>query len=147
MEVINMNNKRIIYKNTEGGVSVIVPANNSDLTIEEIAAKDVPEGITFDIVETVTVPSDRTFRSAWDINASAVVTDMPKAKVIAHDMRRVLREEEMAPYDDIVMKQVPGSDAGAAEASRAQLRTKYATMQTDIDAATTPEELKTILGV
>ncbi len=140
-------NKRIIYKNTEGDVSVIVPGKNNDLTIEEIAAKDVPEGTIFDIVDTVDVPSDRTFRSAWDINSSAVITDMVKAKDSAHDMRRDKREEEMAPYDDIIMKQVPGSDAGQAEASRAQLRTKYATMQTDLDAATTPDELKTILGV
>ncbi len=139
--------KRIIYKNVEDGVSVIVPANNSGLSIEEIAAKDVPTGVAYDIVDVTTVPSDRTFRDAWNINESAVTTDMVKAKDMAHDMRRVLRDEEMAPYDDIIMKQVPGSDAGQAEASRAQLRTKYATMQTDIDAATTPEELKTILGV
>ena len=142
-----MDNKRIIYKNTEGGVSVIVPSPNTALTIEELATKDVPEGTTFDIVDTVDVPSDRTFRNAWDINASAIVTDMPKAKVIAHDMRRLMRDEEMAPYDDLIMKQVPGTNPGQAEAARAQLRTKYETMQTDVDAATTPDELKTILGM
>jgi hypothetical protein len=36
-------NQRIIYP-TDDGVAVIVPAAECGLTIEEIAAKDVPEG-------------------------------------------------------------------------------------------------------
>jgi hypothetical protein len=38
---------------------------NSGLTIEEIAAKDVPAGKPFQIVDVSEVPSDRTFRGAW----------------------------------------------------------------------------------
>ena len=59
--------KRIIYKTEEGGVAVIVPAPEylQDHTIEELAAKDVPEGAVFEIVEDADVPSDRTFRGAW----------------------------------------------------------------------------------
>ena len=59
--------KRIIYKTEEGGVAVIVPAPEylQDHTIEELAAKDVPEGAVFEIVEDADVPSDRTFREAW----------------------------------------------------------------------------------
>ena len=58
---------RIIYKTEEGGVAVIVPAPEylQDHTIEELAAKDVPEGAVFEIVEDADVPSDRTFREAW----------------------------------------------------------------------------------
>ena len=60
-------NKRIIYKTEEGGVAVIIPSPNylQDHTIEELAAKDVPEGAEFEIVEDSDVPSDRTFREAW----------------------------------------------------------------------------------
>jgi hypothetical protein len=60
-------NKRIIYKTEEGGVAVIIPSPNylQDHTIEELAAKDVPEGAKFEIVEDSEVPSDRTFRGAW----------------------------------------------------------------------------------
>jgi hypothetical protein len=58
--------KRIIYPNDEGGVSIIVPAPECNLTIEEIAAKDVPEGKPFKIVDVEDVPSDRTFRNAWE---------------------------------------------------------------------------------
>jgi hypothetical protein len=59
-------NSRIIYPNDEGGVSVIVPAPECGLTIEEIAAKDVPAGKPFKIVDVADIPSDRTFRNAWE---------------------------------------------------------------------------------
>jgi hypothetical protein len=59
-------NQRIIYPNNEGGVSVIVPAPECGLTIEEIAAKDVPVGKPFKIVDVSEIPSDRTFRNAWE---------------------------------------------------------------------------------
>ena len=58
-------NERIIYETEEGGVAVIIPAPECDLTIEEIAAKDVPEGVSYHIVDVSEVPSDRTFRGAW----------------------------------------------------------------------------------
>ena len=58
--------KRIIYPTDDGGVAVIVPAPNCGLTIEEIAAKDVPSGTDYQIVDVADVPSDRTFRDAWE---------------------------------------------------------------------------------
>ena len=60
---------RIIYPTDEGGVAVIVPAPECGLTIEEIAAKDVPAGKPFKIIDTADVPSDRTFRNAWEYQA------------------------------------------------------------------------------
>ena len=58
---------RIIYETEDGGVAVIVPAPEYLLTntIEQLAAKDVPAGATYEIVEDDVVPSDRTFRGAW----------------------------------------------------------------------------------
>ena len=58
-------NSRIIYPNDEGGVSIIVPSPNCGLTIEQIAAKDVPAGKPYQIVDVADIPSDRTFRNAW----------------------------------------------------------------------------------
>jgi hypothetical protein len=58
--------KRIIYPTDDGGVAVIVPAPNCGLTIEQIAAKDVPTGKDYQIVDVADVPSDRTFRNAWE---------------------------------------------------------------------------------
>ena len=60
--------KRIIYP-TDNGVAIIVPALECGLTIEEIAAKDVPTGKPFKIIDTADVPTDRTFRDAWEYTA------------------------------------------------------------------------------
>jgi len=57
-------NKRIVYQNDEGGISIIVPAD-CGLTIEEIAVKDVPTGKAYNIVDVSEIPTDRTFRDAW----------------------------------------------------------------------------------
>jgi hypothetical protein len=57
-------NQRIIYPNDDGGVVVLIPAD-CGLTIEQIAAKDVPAGKPFEIVDVSDIPSDRTFREAW----------------------------------------------------------------------------------
>jgi hypothetical protein len=58
-------NSRIIFPADDGGVAVIVPAPECGLTIEQIAAKDVPAGKPYEIVEVADIPSDRTFRGAW----------------------------------------------------------------------------------
>jgi hypothetical protein len=62
-------NQRIIYPTDDGGVAIIVPAPECGLTIDEIAAKDVPEGKPFKIVDVSDIPSDRTFRDAWEYSA------------------------------------------------------------------------------
>jgi hypothetical protein len=59
-------NQRIIYPTDEGGVAVVIPSPNCGLTIEEIAAKDVPAGKPYKIVDVADIPSDRTFRDAWE---------------------------------------------------------------------------------
>ena len=56
--------KRIVYTQDNGTIAIIVPAD-CGLTIEEIAAKDVPEGKTYHIVDVSAIPTDRTFREAW----------------------------------------------------------------------------------
>jgi hypothetical protein len=57
-------NQRIIYPTDDGGVAIIIPAD-CGLTIEEIAAKDVPAGKAYNIVDVSEIPTDRTFRDAW----------------------------------------------------------------------------------
>lgn len=59
-------NKRIIYPTDEGGVAVIIPAAECGLTIEQTAAKDVPAGKPYKIVDVADIPTDRTFRGAWE---------------------------------------------------------------------------------
>ena len=132
----------IIYPNPDGSICLVMPTG--ELPIEEVAAKDVPEGVPYRIVEGDELPEDHTFFNAWEYQDAAVV-NMDKAKAIGHDMRRVKRAEEFAPYDEVIMKQIPGKDAKAAEAERQKIRDKYAKIQTDIDAATDTDEIKTAL--
>jgi hypothetical protein len=59
--------KRVIFRTEDGGVAVIVPSPNCELSIEQVAAKDVPTGTPYKIVDVADVPSDRTFRGAWEV--------------------------------------------------------------------------------
>lgn len=74
-----------------------------------------------------------------------ITINITKAKAVGHDMRRAARAEEFAPYDEAIAKQIPGQMEGA-EAARQAIREKYATMQTAIDAAATPDEIKAALA-
>lgn len=58
--------KRIVYKNDNGGVSVIIPVLDCGLTVEEIAKKDVPAGKQYVIINATEMPTDRAFRDAWE---------------------------------------------------------------------------------
>jgi hypothetical protein len=66
-------NKRIIYKNTDGTIGIIIPAD-CGLTVEQIAQKDVPTGYKYKIVDVSEVSNDREFRDAWTID-EAELTD------------------------------------------------------------------------
>ena len=71
-----------------------------------------------------------------------ITINIDKAKTIAHNKRREARSAEFAPLD---IKATIPSEATAAEAARAAVRAKYATMQTAIDAATTTEQIKAVM--
>jgi hypothetical protein len=62
--------KRIIYPTDEGGVAIIIPAPEwlaqEGNTIEALAEKDVPAGKPWQIIDASDVPTDRTFRAAWE---------------------------------------------------------------------------------
>ena len=68
--------KRIIYKNESGGIAVIIPSQEAiDIHgIEAIAAKDVPAGKPYKIVDVSDIPSDRSQRDAWTVD-EADLTD------------------------------------------------------------------------
>ena len=71
-----------------------------------------------------------------------ITIDLGKAKAITHEARRAARSAEFAPLD--VKATIP-SEAAAAEAARAAIRTKYTEMQTAVDAAADVAALKTIM--
>jgi hypothetical protein len=63
---------RIIYKTEDGKLAVVIPSEEclQQYSIEQIAQKDVPEGRPYKIVDVSEIPTDRTFRDAWDIDNS-----------------------------------------------------------------------------
>ena len=56
---------RLIYENDDGGISIVSPADNCGLTLEQIKAKDCPSDRTEYTVNKSAVPTDRSFRDAW----------------------------------------------------------------------------------
>ena len=57
--------KRFIYENDDGSISIVVPADNTHLTLDQIKAKDCPSGKTVYTVDKSAIPTDRSFRDAW----------------------------------------------------------------------------------
>jgi hypothetical protein len=62
----------IIYPNDNGGICILTPAPECGLSIEEIAAKDVPVGKPYKIIDAADVPADREFRNAWTADFTEV---------------------------------------------------------------------------
>lgn len=63
---------KIIFRNQDNSIGIITPTSEalSFATIERIAEKDVPYNLPYWIVDDSVIPTDRTFRSAWEIDES-----------------------------------------------------------------------------
>ena len=66
--------KRIIYKNLDNTVAIIVPSDEAlaKYTYKQIAEKDVPAGLEYVIVNTDVIPTDRTFRECWELEPNTI---------------------------------------------------------------------------
>jgi len=139
--------RKILFTNTDGSLSVVHPVCNTigetlttDAEIEQRAWDKLPvDAINPVFVDESVIPTDRTFRNAWEHGGDSVIQNITKAKNIAHDVRRTARTAEFAPLD---IKATIPSEATAAEAARQIVRDKYAAMQTVIDSASTVDEIK-----
>lgn len=142
-----MSDERIIVETANGGIAVIVPADGftAQICIEK---GDVPEdAIQHKVVQTEDVPSDRTFRSAWVWDGrkkNKMRESVTKSKEICHNRRRCKRNEEFKPLD---IKATIPAEAAEAEEGRKKVRKKHNRIQLDIDACSSPEELKAIITV
>ena len=74
-----------------------------------------------------------------------ITVNIDKAKAIGHNIRREKRAEEFKPFDEAIAKQIPGQVDGA-ESARQAIREKYVVIQSQIDAASTPEQIKAALN-
>ena len=90
---------KIIYTNLEGTVSIIIPVGDV-----KNAVKDVPSGLSYEIVDDSVIPTDRSFRNAWKQNGKTIEIDMTKAKEIHKTNIRLARKEKLAELDAIFEK-------------------------------------------
>ena len=126
---------KIIYP-TESGVAIIHPTG--ELSIEEVAAKDVPAGVPFRIINDDEVPSDRTFRNALKYD---LTVDMTKAQGITKDRLRAERAPLLTALDVQYQRaQEDGRDTTIIISEKQRLRdvTKL------VDKAATLDELKAL---
>ena len=56
---------RFIYTNDDGGISIVVPSDNCNLSLDQIKDKDCPSGKTVYTVSKSAIPTDSSFRNAW----------------------------------------------------------------------------------
>lgn len=130
--------QRIVFKKEDGSVGVIIPTPEAlrVMTIEQIAEKDVPQGLEWRITSTANIPSDRTFRAAWTdgLPTPTVDVDMDIARNIKMADIRKLRNEKLSELDIETLK---GNDV---QAEKQVLRDLPASI--DLEQFTTPETLK-----
>ncbi len=115
----------------------------SELSIADIISSSVPaDAQNIQEHDDLIYPEDTLFIAAWQLQDSTIVEDPAAAKVIAHNIRRQVRDSEFTPWDRKVT--IP-SEAVAAEAEREAIRLKHAQLQTDIDNATDIATLRTVV--
>ncbi len=73
-----------------------------------------------------------------------ITVNINKAKDYVHCIRRDRRAKEFEPYDNIIMKQIPGNDSVNAEAERQKIRDKYSVIQEQINSVKNLDELDNI---
>ena len=127
---------KIIYTNSDGTVSIITPAGDVNDAI-----KDVPSGLSYEIVEDSVIPTDRSFRNAWKQNSKTIETDMTKAKEIHKDKIRIARTPKLAELDIEFQKaQETSADTSSIVAKKQALRDAPAAA--GISTAATTDDLK-----
>jgi hypothetical protein len=128
----------IIYSQENGQVAVCYPTG--ELPIEEVQAKDTPEGSI--IVDNYSLPNEHNdFFDAWELNNTTVTVNLDKAKVITKDRLRTERTPLLQAQDVAFQRALEtGADTAAIVAEKQRLRD----ITSLADTATTLEELKTI---
>ena len=138
--------KAIIYDQGAGLPAAI--AYPSDKLIAEIGiggcvAKLLPTGAAYQVVEDTNIPTDRTFRDAWQIQGSTLEVAMPKAKAIHRDRLRQMRAPLLVASDVEFIRAIETSNLPLqAQIAAKKQALRDVTTDPAIAAARTPEELK-----
>lgn len=108
----------VIIYNNGNGVSVVFPTG--ELSVEEVKAKDCPEGAV--VIDEASLPS-RDFRNAWELVDGAVIVNFTKAQDLTKERLRAEREPLLTAQDVLVQKaDETGEDKTAIYAEKQRLR-------------------------
>jgi hypothetical protein len=135
--------KVIVYTNSEGRVSVVVPTPEALLTrtIEEIAKKDVPQGINYVIVDESDVPSDRTFRNAWEHSNGIITPNFPKSVELTKER---LRKERIPLLADLDVQFQRAQETNANTKDIVAEKNRLRDITKEADKCTTLDQLKSL---
>lgn len=127
----------VIIYTKDNTLHVVHPAGKWKDNVRGLLEKAVPDGVTDAvIIEREQIPTDRTYRDAWEAKSGKVSVDMVRARNIHMGRIRVKRDERLKELDVETMK---GNDV---QAEKQKLRDLPQTF--DLSAASTPEELKAL---
>jgi len=126
---------KVIIYNNGNGVSVVYPTG--ELSIEDVQAKDCPQGT---VIDDSTLPS-RDFRNAWELVDEAVSVNFAKAQDLTKDRLRAERNPLLEAQDVAFQRALENSsDTSAIVAEKQRLRD----ITNQVDTATTLDELLTL---
>jgi len=126
---------KIIYTNSDGGVSIVTPASGVSAN-SALAAKTVPNGTAYSIVSDSTIPTDRTFRSAWTKTNDTISINLIKAKDIAINIVRSVALQAIAKSEEQTsLGETPTHQVDA-------IRSAHSLVKTEINSGTTDSEIK-----
>ena len=132
---------KIITKNNDGTVSVTFASPHWEGTMEELAKKVVPTGLTYKIVEDSVIPTDKIFRDAWEYSDGTISVNITKSKNLWKEKIRGARKSKLEALDvDFMKSQETGADTSAIVAKKKELRDYPA----KVDSATTTDEIKAV---
>ena len=133
--------KNIVY--TQNDFLVVMSLSDKcGLTVEEIQAKDVPDGVTSYIVDHSSLPTDTDFQNAWVYKDGKVEVDLDKAKEVHREYIRRERKEKLAALDIEFQRALETGDTSAVVAKKQVLRD--ATADSAIESATSLAELRAL---
>ena len=141
--------RKIIFTRSDGGISVVHPVRNTlgetlttDAEIEQRAWDKLPDdAINPQYVDESVIPTDRTFRNAWVVEAGTVIVDIDKAKALTKDRLRAERKP-LLEAQDVEFQRAQETSADTAEIIKEKQRLRDITKQ--VDALTSIDELKAL---
>ena len=132
---------RFVYTDDDGMLIIICPADKTNLTLDEIKARNCPTDKTIYTVQPSDCPTDRSFRDAWSYDGTNFGVNLTKAKEIHRDNIRNARTPKLAELD-VEFQKALETGASTTDIVTKKQALRDAPADSAIDAATDEAGLK-----